>query len=102
MTGQIMQHGLINAIEVMSEEIDGVIDEFQGEVRCKCLKVLTTLDFNKFCTQILFLCEIILDETREMKGKIETITSVYISEETRIAPWLTSDLWRGLQVSGRM
>ena len=56
----------------------------------------------KFCTQILFLCEIIFDETREMKGKIETITSVYISEETRIAPWLTSDLWRGLQVSGRM
>ena len=46
MTGQIMQHRLINAIEVMSEEIDGVIDEFQGEVRCKCLKVLTTLDFN--------------------------------------------------------
>ena len=40
MTDQIMQRDDFNVIEVMSEEIDGVIDEIQGKVRCKCLKVL--------------------------------------------------------------
>ena len=35
MTDQIKQRADdFNVIEVMSEETDGVIDEFQGKVRC--------------------------------------------------------------------
>ena len=53
-----MQRDDFNVIEVMSEEIDGVIDEIQGKVRCKCLKVLTTLDFNVyiFCNSVYIFC----------------------------------------------
>ena len=101
MTDQIMQRDDFNVIEVMSEEIDGVIDEIQGKVRCKCLKVLN--NFWIWTLQILYILYFNLSSPRKGNEGENWLSIGFTSYRQQESLYLTDIyLWRGLQVSGRM
>ena len=99
MTDQIMQRDDFNVIEVMSEEIDGVIDEIQGKVRCKYLKVLNNFWIWSLL-QILYILTWVVGAGNEGENWLSIGFTSYRQQESLYLADIY--LWRGLQVSGRM